>query len=423
MFRFASSSTADMHVGHLRIALLNYLMAKQNDQNFVVRIDDINTEKNLEDKNKEILDLLGLFQIEYQQVVYQSQNMKFHAAMALQLLHEKKAFSCFCSDEWLQKRRDEAKIANKEYKYDDACRNLPAELVIDNTAPFTVRIARPNKSVVVKDLLQGNISFDPDTIDSFIIMNQNKTSTYDFATAIDDMLSDISMIICDEKYLINTPKQIHIRNQLSYNKEIQYVHIPSIENEENFLITELLKQGFLPEAISNYLILISTDTPEEIFTLKEAQKWLNINTIMKNPAKFDIDILKRLNKAHLRMMDATELSRYVGFADAEIGELARIYLEEVDTTHALKDKIVSIFAAREIPDSFKEKVYIIKDVIVKAPYFETYKDLEEYVMKETGLTNEELLVPLRILLTNTEKGPDIEKIYRYLKNYIGEIVK
>jgi len=423
MLRFASSPTGDMHIDDLRVALLNYIVSKQKNEDLIVRIEDTDKERNIEGKDQEILDILGLFGIEYSQVIYQSQNFRFHSAMALQLLHEKKAFACFCSDAWLQKKRNEAKEAKKEYHYDDACRNLPPELVIDNTAPFTVRIARPDKPVVIHDHIQGEISFDPDAVDSFIIMKQDKTPTYNFASAVDDMLSDISLVICGEDHINNTPKQEHVRNQLGYNKKMEYAHLPIIINDKTISVKQLLEEGYLPEAVSNYLISIGNEPQKEVFTIKEAIKWFDLDKVSKSSVRFDLDKLKHINKEHLKNLDATELSRYVGFADAEIGELARIYLEEADTTKELKEKVAPIFAKRYIPQEFTEQTALMAKTIQDAPYFEEYEDFKKYILNETGLKGENFSKPLRILLTNAEDGPEIAEVYKYLKNYIKEIVK
>lgn len=407
MLRFAFSPTEDMDINDLRVALLNYIVSKQKNEDFIVRIEETDKEKNIESKEQEMLEILGLFGIEYSQLIHQSQNFRFHSAMAIQLLHEKKAFSCFCSDEWLEKKRNEAQKAQKEYQYDDACRNLPPELVIDNTAPFRVRIVRP----------------DTDSIDSFVIMEQDKTPTYDFACAVDDMLSDISMIITNDTSYDTAMKQNHVRNQLGYDKEIKYAHIPAIQDKVS--IKQLLEEGYLPEAVSNYLILTSAEPEEEIFTLNEAIEWFNVdNIVVKSPARFDLDVLKRINKEHLKNLDATELSRYVGFADAEIGELARLYLEtDVSTTKELKEKIAPVFTKRDIPEEFAKHSALVAKVIKDAPYFEEYDDFKNYIMKETEIPEKEFSKYLRILLTNKENGPDIAEIYKHLKNYIKEIVK
>jgi glutamyl-tRNA synthetase len=125
----------------------------------------------------------------------------------------------------------------------------------------------------------------------------------------------------------------------------------------------------------------------------------------------------------LKNLDAKELSRYVGFADEEIGELARIYLEEAGTTKELKSKIAPIFSERLIPEEFKEQTAVMAQTIKNAPYFDEYEDFKNYIMKESGLKGKNFFKPLRILLTNAEHGPDVAEVYKYLKNYMGEIIK
>jgi glutamyl-tRNA synthetase len=423
MLRFAPSPTADMSLGDLRIALYSYIVARQKNEDFIVRIEDIDKDKNIEGKDKEILDLLALFGVNYSQTIYQSENVRFHTAMALQLMHEKKAFSCFCSDAWLQKKRDEAKEANKTYQYDDACRNLPAELVIDNENPFTIRIKRPDGEIVVKDYVEGELSFDAKSIDSFVIMNQDKTPTADFATAVDDMLSDISLIVRDEKLLESTPKQEHVRMSLSYNKKIEYAHLPSIDFDKAPSVKELLENGILPEAISNYLVSLGNKMPKEIFSFDEALEDFSLKNIQKSPTSFDINKLLHINKEHLKNLDNKELSRYVGFADEEIGALAKLYLDDVSTTKELKSKIKPIFNEKNIDDNFKNEAEILTNSIKKAPFFDKYDEFQKYMLSETNMNDEKFSKTLRLLLTGSADGPDIAKVYKYLKNYIGEIVK
>ncbi len=380
MLRFAFSPTHDMNVGELRLALLNYNESKQKNESFIVRVEDKDADKNIDGKDNETLDILALFGLEYSQVIHQSQTVRFHTAMALQLLHENRAFNCFCSDVWLDKKKQEAKDAGEVYKYDDACRNLPAELVIDNENPFRVRINHPEQ----------------EDIDSFIILDQDKKPTHDFSCAVDDMLNDISKIIDDEKEINSSIKQEHIRTQLNYDKKIEYVHVPSIKNHENISVKSLLEDGFLPEAISNYLISTSD---------------------------FDLEALKQVNREYLKNLDAKELSRYVGFADEEIGELARLYLENVSTTKELKSKIEPIFQRRVVPETLKEQIEKLTQVIKKAPYFESYEDFKKHLLQESGLQETEYLKSISILLTNSDEILDVSKVYKYIKNYLGEIIK
>lgn len=406
MLRFAFSPTGDMNVGDLRVAILNYIVSKQRGEGLIIRIEDLDKERNIEQKEEEMLGILGLFGIEYSQVVHQSQNFRFYAAMALQLLLEKRAFNCFCSHEWLEKKREEAKSNNEAYRYDDACASLPDELVIDNENPFTIRIKK---------------SQEPNA-ESFIVMTEDKRPTYSYACGIDDMLSDISLVIRDEGHLSDAPKEDWIRTSLGYQKKIEYAYLPAMQ-DGTLSVKWLLEEGFLPSAIANYLISTTNKPPKEIFTMQEAIEWFSLENISKSPVRFDIDILKHINREHLMMLDAKELSRYVGFADEEIGKLAKVYLEEASTTKELRSKVGAIFAPKEIPEGLKESVAVIAAIIKKAPYFVTYKEFKNHIMKESGIEDENLSKSLRLLLVGSEHGSDIAAVYKCIKNYIGEIVK
>lgn len=432
MLRFAPSPTGDMHIGNLRVAIFNYIVSLQRDEPLTIRIEDTDKERNIEGKDKEILDILALFNIEYLNVTHQSENLKYHRGMALQLIQNSKAFNCFCSADVLEAKREEAKANKKAYRYDDTCEKLHPDLVIDNENPFTVRIRKPEKAIVVNDLIKGELSFEPSDVDSFIILRQDKLPTYNFACAVDDMLSDISLVIRGEDHVSNTPKQITIRNALNYDKQIEYAHLPIILNDEGKKMSKrdnassvkwLLEEGFLPSAIANYLILIGNKAPVEIFEMKDTLKWFDIKKISKSPAKFDIDKLRFINHEHLKNLDDKELSRYVGFADNDIGKLAKIYLEEASTLKELRSKITPIFSERVIAEEFKNSYDTLYKVIKNAPFFETYDEFKSYSMKGSGLKGKNFFKSMRIILTNAEHGPDLSQVYDCIKNYLGEIVK
>ncbi len=429
MLRFAPSPTGDMHIGNLRVALFNYIVAKQRNEGLLLRIEDTDKERNIEGKDAEIIALLDLFGITYQELLYQSNNLRFHSAMAIDLLHKKNAFNCFCTPQTLEQKREDAIKNRVAYRYDDTCEDLPAELVIDNPNPFSVRIKKPSHSISIHDHIKGDITFEAKEVDSFIILRQDKTPTYNFACAVDDMLGDISIIIRGEDHVSNTPKQEHIRELLGYTKRVEYAHLPIILNSEGKKMSKrddassvkwLLEQGFLPSAIANYLLLIGNKTPKEIFYLEDAIEWLDLKNVSKSPARFDIDMLSHINKEHIKLLDNKELSTYVGFADEQIGELAKLYLEEASTTKELKSKIEAIFRAKKI-ESDDEK--LLASTIKNAPFFEEYNDFKNYLIEQTSLKGKALFKPLRYLLSGAEHGPDISLIYKYIKNYLGEIVK
>jgi len=432
MLRFAPSPTGDMHIGSLRVALFNYILSVQKKEDLIIRIEDTEQERNIEGKDKEIIGLLDLFGIKYKDVIYQSSHLKYHRAMALQLLHEKIAFNCFCTPSTLQTKRDQAETEGKVYRYDDACLSLTPEETIDNEAPFTVRLRRPTVDVSFTDSIKGEMSFSPEKVDSFVIMRADKSPTNNFACAVDDMISDISMVIRDEEYIEETPRQIAVRAALNYTKEIEYAHLPAVLNmdgkkldkdEETSNVKWLLEQGFLPAAIINYLLLIGNQPPEEIFTIEEALEWFELSKLSKSPATFDIEKLRFVNRQHLLNLDDVELSRYVGFADSDIGKLAKIYLKEVSTTKELREKVGAIFSEKVITDEYAESVSKIREVLKNAPFFDNFDDFKSYLAKESGLTEKELTKPLRLLLSGAEQGPDLGLIYPMIKNYLVEIIK
>ena len=428
MLRFAPSPTKDMNISNLRVAIFNYIMSKQLNEDLIVRIEDIDAEKNIEGKDKEILEILNLFSIEYKTVMHQSDSLKYHQKMALQLMTQKKAYACFCSDTKLDELKEESIKNGKPFRYDGFCETLSDETVLNTNAPFTVRIKKPEHNIKFTDLLKGDFDYTPFDVDSFIILRQDKTPTYNYACAVDDMIMDISLVIREENHLSNTPKQIHIRESLGYTKEIKYVHLPIILNtltneNDTTSVKSLIDEGFLPSAIANYLVLIGNETPTEIFTLEEAISWFKIENISKDSAKFDIDKLRFINKKHLETIDDMRLSKILGFADSDIGKLAKIFLEEVNTIKEIKEKITSIFSPKTSLTGYEEESLKLKECLQKAPFFNDFEELKKYIEEKTSLKEEKLVKPLRYILTGADNGVNISDIYPLIKNYLGEIVK
>jgi len=421
-----------MNIADLRVAVFNHIMSKQLNEKLIIRIEDIDKEKTIEGKDKEILELLSLFAIDYEYVIHQSDNVKTHQKMAMKLLMNKKSFSCFCSDDWLNKQREQAKKDKKSFFYDGHCENLKDDVVLNTEAPFTVRIKKPNTNIKFTDLLKGDFDYKPSDVDSLIILRQDKTPTYDYACALDDMVYDISTVIRSEEYMSNTPKQIHIRNSLGYDKEINYIHLPMILNaktdkkmsaeDDGSSVQWLINEGILPVAIANYLVLLGNKPPKEIFTLEEAVEWFDIKKISLSATKFNMDKLLFINKEHLKSIDELRLSKILGFADTDIGELAKLYLEESSTIKELKTKIDLIFSKKDTLLSFEEELEKLKNCFKTSPHFTDFDELKVYIKNETGLKDKFLDKPLRYILTGTVDGPSLSKIYPLIKNYLGEIV-
>jgi len=427
MLRFAPSPTGDMHIGNLRVAIFNYIVAKQKNEKFLVRIEDTDKERNIEGKDKEILEILDIFNIKYDKVIYQSQNFEIHKRLAFKLLEEKKAFACFCSKEDIEFEREKAKIEKRPYRYSGKCENFSINSLA-NKKEFVIRLKKPKDNIKFKDLIKGELSFSPFEVDSFIILRSDFLPTYNFACSIDDMLYDISLVIRGEDHLSNTPKQIAIREAVGYNKEITYAHLPIILNEESKKMSKrdkassvkwLLNEGFLPEAITNYLILLGNSFEKEIFTLDEAIEFFDITKISKSPAKFDINKLKFINKQHMKKLN--NLTSLIGY-HKEYEGLANIYKEEVSTIKELKQKLDIVFSKTKF-NEFNEEINILKKEILENELENDYNEFKKRVMKNTNLKGKRLFMPLRILMVNSKEGPEIKDLYKVMKPYLKMIIK
>ena len=413
MLRFAPSPTRDMHIGNLRVAIFNYMVAKQRDVNFIVRIEDTDKERNITGKDTEIMEILEKFALPHDSVMHQSENLHLHQTLAIRLLEEKKAFVCTCKD------------TESSEMYSGHCSAMgAAELakLKEEKTPFVIRIKKPDAPILIHDLIKGDIQTAPNEVDAFVILREDSTPTDIFASACDDMISGIRLVIEGEEYLSRAPKQEYIKTLLGYDQETAYAHLPSLlDTDEAHTVKWLFEQGFIPDAIANYLLALGNQTPKEIFTMPEAIEWFNLTKLSGSPARFDIERLRFINREHLKMMDDKRLSGLFGFADEAIGKLAKVYLEEASTINELEAKIRPIFKPKDFSGEWGEQMKQISDVIFDAPMINTYDAFESYIMEKTGLSGENFLKPLRYLLTGTGNGPELSDIYPYIKSYILEV--
>lgn len=438
MLRFAPSPTGDMHIGNLRAAIFNYIIAKQTNQPFLIRIEDTDTARNIEGKDKEILSLLNLFGLLWDKLVYQSHNFSHHQKIAQYLIAKDKAFYCYCTKEFLEQKREEAKAQKRAFRYDESW----AEIHKDSNPKPVVRLRGAREEIGFVDEIKGEISFNPNEIDSFVILKDDGIPTYNFACAIDDMLYDISFIVRGEDHVSNTPRQILVRKYLDYTKDIGYAHLPIILGESGSKMSKrdnassvswLLEQGFLPQAIINYLIAMGNKTPTEIFKLQDAIEWFDIKNIAKSPVKFDIKKLRFINREHLKMLNESELALLLNTKDVSVGGLAKLYLQEASTLNEIRDKIDSIFSPKDIyalyeEQDFSEPCEILYKAFVAlmaehSPALREYGALKTELMTRTGLKGKNFFKPLRILLTGTSHGLELNDLYPFLQLFLTDIMR
>lgn len=438
MLRFAPSPTGDMHIGNLRAALFNYILAKQRSEKFLIRIEDTDLARNIDGKDKEILQILNLFGLLWDDLVYQSHNFKHHHSFAEHLIKENKAFYCYCSKEFLEQKKEEAIASKVAFRYDDSWAEIERET---NSKPV-VRLKGATKSIDFDDEIKGHLEFAPAEVDSFVILREDGVPTYNFACACDDMIYDISFIVRGEDHVSNTPKQILIQNALGYDKKIGYAHLPIIladsgkkmsKRDSASSVSWLLEQGFLPQAIMNYLISMGNKTPTEIFTLSEAIEWFDIADIARSPVKFDIKRLRYINREHLKKLNESEFALLLQTQDITIGAIAKLYLEEASTLNEIREKIDLIFAPKDIKRLYENENFeplcrelfpVLQGIVdEKSEVLNDYESFKNEAIKRSSLKGKNFFKPLRILLTGEAHGVDLNLLYPYIRFYLKDILR
>ena len=324
--RFAPSPTGFLHIGSARTAFFNWLFARKNNGKFILRIEDTDISRHQEETIDLILNSLKWLGINWDEgpdiggsyaPYRQSLRVNIYKEYAKKLVKKGKAYYCFCSPEKLAEKRNKAAANQNFYKYDRECFNLSGKEIIDkldSCEEYTIRLLVPeNKIVSFTDMVYSSISVESKSIEDFIILRSNGLPTYNFSVAIDDILMKITHIIRGEDHLSNTPKQILVYNALGVEPPI-FTHLPMILGRDgqklskrhgSISIEAYREEGFLPEAILNYLALLgwAYDEKTTIFSLNELIDKFDLEAINKKPAKFDYDKLVWLNGSYIRNTD------------------------------------------------------------------------------------------------------------------------
>ncbi|HCC60004.1 MAG: glutamate--tRNA ligase [Candidatus Staskawiczbacteria bacterium RIFOXYC1_FULL_37_43] len=324
--RFAPSPTGPLHVGGARTALFNYLFAKNphgaGKGKFILRIEDTDKERSELKWVQEIINELKWLGIEWDEgpdidgasgPYKQSQRMEIYEKYLKQLLQEDKAYYCFCAQEELEDKRQEQMARGVAPKYDGKCSHLSSELVKKNLAegkPAVIRFRIANKKVKFKDLVRGEIEFDAGLLGDVVIAKDLNAPLYHFTVVVDDYLMQISHVIRGEEHLSNTPRQILIYRALGFEHP-EYAHLPLLLNPDrsklskrhgDVALADYHKQGYLPEAIINFMALLGWNpgTEREVFTLSQLVKEFSIEKAQKGGAVFNIKRLDFLNSLYIR---------------------------------------------------------------------------------------------------------------------------
>ena len=426
--RFAPSPTGRMHVGNLRTALYAYLIAKHEGGKFMLRIEDTDQERFMEgalDIIYRTLAKTGLVHDEgpdkdggvgpYVQSERQAQGL--YMKYAKKLIEQGDAYYCFCDKERLESLKTE--VAGKEITvYDKHCLHLSKEEIEANLAagkPYVIRINMPTEGTTTfHDELYGDITVENNELDDMILIKSDGYPTYNFANVIDDHLMGITHVVRGNEYLSSAPK--YNRLYEAFGWEIpKYIHCPLITNEDHQKLSkrcghssyeDLLDQGFLTEAIVNFVALLgwSPSSDNEIFSLEELVKEFDYHRISKSPAVFDMVKLRSMNGEYMKKMD-----------DEKFYEMALPYLKEVITKDLDFHKIAAMVKTRiEVFPDIKDQV----DFFEKVPEYET----SMYVHRQMKTNEETSLQVLREVQPLLEAQEDFsnDALFEMLSAYAKE---
>ncbi|MBQ9156472.1 MAG: glutamate--tRNA ligase [Eubacterium sp.] len=426
--RFAPSPTGRMHVGNLRTALYTYLIAKHEGGDFVLRIEDTDQERFFDEALQIIYRTLastGLVHDEgpdkdggYGPYVQSERCASgLYMKYAKELIEKGEAYYCFCD----QERLDSLKqlVGGKEItNYDKHCLHLSKEEVEANLAagkPFVIRANVPNEGeTTFHDEIYGDISQPNEELDDMILIKSDGYPTYNFANVVDDHLMNITHVVRGNEYLSSAPKYTRLYQAFGW-EEPRYIHCPLITNEEHQKLSkrsghssyeDLLEQGFLSEAIVNFVALLGWSSPDnrEIFSLPELVEAFDYKHISKSPAVFDMVKLRWMNGEYLKAMDPDRFY-----------ELAEPYIKEVIT----KD-----YDLKKIAGLIQTRIETFLDIRDKIDFFEAVPDYDVsmYTHKKNKTNPEKSLDVLTGLLPILKGQEDFsnDALYQTLRQFAAD---
>lgn len=426
--RFAPSPTGRMHVGNLRTALYTYLIAKHEGGDFILRIEDTDQERHVEGAEGIIYRTLvktGLIHDEgpdkdggYGPYV-QSERQKagIYMEYAKKLVEKGEAYYCFCTQERLNSLK---KTVNGEeiMVYDKHCLRLTKEEVEANLKagkPFVIRQNNPKEGTTTfHDEIYGDITVDNAELDDMVLIKSDGYPTYNFANVVDDHLMKITHVVRGNEYLSSSPKYNRLYDAFGWKVPV-YVHCPTITNEEHKKLSkrsghssfeDLLEQGFLTEAIVNFVALLgwSPTDNQEFFTLEELVKAFDYHNMSKSPAVFDMTKLRWMNGEYIKKMD-----------DEKFFELAKPYLEAA---------IRKPLDLKKIAGMVKTRIETLCDIADQVGFFEEMPEYsaDMYIHKKMKTTKENSVETLKEVLPILEAQDDFsnDALFEALSKYVAD---
>ena len=464
--RFAPSPTGFMHIGNLRTAIFEYLTAKHEGGDFLLRIEDTDQERKVDGAIDFIYDTLKLCNIDIDEgpnnegefgPYIQSERLDIYKKYAEELVSMGKAYPCFCTEEELSKQREIADKKKIPFMYDGRCSHLGSEEVekrINDGVPYVIRQKMPKTGFsIVKDIVYGDIKVENSVLEDQILLKSDGYPTYNYANVIDDHLMNITHVIRGNEYLSQTPKYNLLYEAFGWDTPT-YIHVPMVLGEDGNKLSkrngdasfmDLYNEGYLPHAIVNYLVLLgwSPNENKEIFSMDELIESFDIKRISKSPSNYDIKKLKWFNGKYIINMDDDKYLEFIrpfltydvsDKSDEWINKLLLIYKDHISYGKEIND-VVNIFFNDDINISDENKEFLESDPLINDVikcYHDELAKLDNWntddianviniVKEKTGAKGKLLYMPIRIKISGVEHGPELpDEIYLIGKEKVLE---
>lgn len=452
--RFAPSPTGYLHIGGARTALYNYIFAKATGGKYILRIEDTDTErstKEFELSQLEDMKWIGLTHDEGPGVggeygpYHQIERIEIYKEYAEKLLAEGKAFYDFCSDEELAEMAEKSKNEGSapytgKWKQKENWDEAKARVAAGESAP--IRFLVPDEDVFFKDYVRGEVRFPSGMVGDFVILRSNGVATFNFCNVIDDHLHKITHVIRGEDHVNNTLRQVLIYQAFGFNLP-EFAHVSLLIGKDRQKLSkrhgatsvrQYREEGYLPEALANYLCLLGWSHPDEkdIFTVDELKEVFSLTRFSKSHAIYDIDKLRYINQQHIKMLTDDELhARASEFITDEFYQkqtkewqltFLNLYKEKIHVFSELNDKVKEVISESvEMTDDLKEilswettpqiKDYISGELnsftgsIVDADTFSAWMD---HCKTALNIKGKPLFMGFRGVLTGQNHGPDLK---------------
>ena len=367
--RFAPSPTGALHIGGVRTALFNWLFSKNQKGTFHLRIEDTDKERSKEEHKIQIIKSLKWIGIEHDGEEYiQSQKIEDHIKIANELLQKGNAYKCYCSAEEIEEQKKRARQKKLPYIYNRKWRDADEKDAPKDIKPVIRFKSKIEGNTKLKDLVQGDVEIENNTIEDFIILRNDGTPTYNLSATVDDHQMGMTHIIRGDDHKINTFKQIQIYQAMGWDVP-EFAHIPLIHTIEGKKLSkrdnastldDYSKIGIMPDALRNYLLRLGWSYEDkEIFTLDESIKHFNIEGIGKSPSKLDMSRILSMNEHYIKNIDENDLFN-------QLTEYCKLYKSEIKSDK--KDKIKNSLTflknkAKTLEDIFNNSQYIMMDEV------------------------------------------------------------